>query len=42
MVKWCNGEIKIRIGRFVSHKYVRDVFIITIVDLISRSALVQF
>ena len=21
MVKWCNGEIKIRIGRFVSHKY---------------------
>ena len=21
MVKWCNGEIKIRIGCFVSHKY---------------------
>ena len=28
MVKWCNGEIKIRIGCFVSHKYLICWFIL--------------
>ena len=28
MVKWCNGETKIRIGRFFSHKYLICSFIL--------------